>query len=139
MMAASIVVGLLVGISGMSSSRAQVPGFKRVEMQKQDVGATGREAVLARGEFEAGAAVPKHTHPGEEIGFVLEGELTLEIDGKPPQKLKAGDSFFVPAGQAHTGKNTAKGKTTVVSTYIVEKGKPLAAMVGAPAAAPAKK
>src|SRR4051812_39729572 len=102
-MAASIVIGLLVGVSGMSSSHAQVPGFKRIEMQKQDVGATGREAVLARAEFDAGAVAPKHTHPGEEIGFILEGELTLEIDGKPPQKLKAGDSFFVPAGQVLTG------------------------------------
>jgi quercetin dioxygenase-like cupin family protein len=134
--AASLVVGLLVGISGMSSSLAQVPGFKRVELQKQDLGTPGREAVLARGEFEAGAAVPKHTHPGEEIGFVLEGELTLEIDGQPAKKLKAGDSFFVPASQVHAGKNTAKGKTVVVSTYIIEKGKPLASMVGA---APAKK
>jgi quercetin dioxygenase-like cupin family protein len=133
------MIGLLVGVSGMSSSHAQVPGFKRIEMQKQDVGATGREAVLARAEFDAGAVAPKHTHPGEEIGFILEGELTLEIDGKPPQKLKAGDSFFVPAGQVHTGKNTAKGKTVVVSTYIIEKGKPLASMVGAPAATPAKK
>ena len=82
-----------------------------------------------RGEFDPGAAVPKHTHPGEEVGYILQGELTVEVEGKPAQTLKAGDSFFIPAGTVHSGKNASKSPTVVLSTYIVEKGKPLASMV----------
>jgi quercetin dioxygenase-like cupin family protein len=70
--------------------------------------------------------VPRHTHPGDEIGYVLEGEVTVEFDGKPAAKLKAGDTFFVPAGTVHSAKNASKAAAVVISTYVVEKGKPLA-------------
>ena len=66
----------------------------------------------------------RHTHPGEEIGYVLEGTLTLMVDGKPPLTVKQGESFFVPAGTIHDGK--AEGAVKVLATYVVEKGKPLA-------------
>ena len=107
---------------------AQAPGFKRVELQKKDLSAAGREVVMARAEFEPGAVVPKHTHPGEEISYVLEGEIVTEVEGKPTT-YKAGDSFFIPAGTVHSGKNVGKGKAAVLATYIVEKGKPLATPV----------
>jgi quercetin dioxygenase-like cupin family protein len=101
-------------------------GFKRVELQKHDLSVGGREAITARGEFQPGAAVPRHTHPGEEIGYVVEGELTVEIDGQPAKTVKAGEAFFVPANTVHAGKSAAKGNTVVLSTYVIEKGKPLA-------------
>jgi quercetin dioxygenase-like cupin family protein len=135
-----VAIALLAGMWGAQAS-AQTPkavappppaapaGFKRVELQRHDIATPNHEAVQARGEFEAGAAVPKHTHPGEEVGFILQGELTVEVEGKPAQTLKAGEVFFIPAGTVHAGKNTSKGQTVVISTYIVEKGKPLAAMV----------
>jgi quercetin dioxygenase-like cupin family protein len=126
MMAASMAMALLAGTWRMQAADAQVPGFKRVELQRHDLSAKNQETVVARGEFEAGAAAPRHTHPGEEIGYVLEGELLVEIDGQPAQKLKAGDTFFIPAGKVHTAKNTGKAAAAVLSTYIVEKGKPLA-------------
>jgi quercetin dioxygenase-like cupin family protein len=125
-MAASIAVGLLAQTAG---ARAQAPTFKRVELQRHDLAIPDREAVVARGEFPAGAGAPKHTHPGDEIGYVLEGELVVEMEGKPALKLKAGDTFFVPAGQIHSAKNTGKSAAAVISTYVVEKGKPLATPV----------
>ena len=127
--AVSIAIAFLIGIWGMQSSSAQAPGFKRVELQRHDLATQGREAVLARAEFQPGAVAPKHTHPGEEVGYILEGELVLEIEGKPAVTLKAGDTFFVPAGQVHTGKNPGKKPTAVLSTYIIEKDKPLATPV----------
>ena len=66
-------------------------------------------------------------HPGEEFGYVLEGTLQLEIDGRPPQTFKTGDVFFVPAGVVHNGRNTGSVKTTLIGTYVVESGKPLSA------------
>jgi quercetin dioxygenase-like cupin family protein len=137
----AITIALLAGTWGMQRSSAQPAGkaappaagapaapagFKRTELQKHDLSVAGREAITARGEFQPGAAVPRHTHPGEEVGYVVEGELTVEIDGQPPKAVKAGEAFFIPAGTVHAGKNTGKGTTTVLSTYVTEKGKPLA-------------
>jgi quercetin dioxygenase-like cupin family protein len=128
-MAVSIALGLVAGTWGIQRADAQVPGFKRVELQKHDLSTPGREALVARGEFQPGAAAPKHTHPGEEIGFILEGEVTVEIEGQPAKTLKAGDTFFIPAGTVHSAKNTGKAQALVLSTYVVEKGKPLATPV----------
>ena len=86
-------------------------------------------AVVARAEFAPGAAAGKHTHPGEELGYVLEGTLLLEVTGKPPVTLKAGDVFFVPAGVVHDSKNVGTGPAKVLATYVVEKGKPVATPV----------
>jgi quercetin dioxygenase-like cupin family protein len=128
----TVAAGIVMAVAaagGLQNLRAQVPGFKRVELQRQDLGVPGRELVMARGEFNPGAGVPRHTHPGEEAAYVLEGEITIEIEGKPPVTYKAGDAFFVPAKTVHTAKNAGKAPTRVLSTYVIEKGKPLATMV----------
>lgn len=128
-LAFSTALALLATTWGIQTSNAQAPGFKRVELQKHDLSTPNHETVVARGEFQPGAAVPKHTHPGEEIGFVLEGEITVEIEGKPAQTVKAGETFFIPAGTVHTAKNATKAAAAVLSTYVLEKGKPLATPV----------
>jgi quercetin dioxygenase-like cupin family protein len=128
-------IALLAGMWGAQASaqpKAAAPaptGFKRTELQRHDLSTPNHETVQAKGDFAPGAVIGKHTHPGEEVGYILSGELTVDVEGKPPQTLKAGDVFFIPAGTVHAGKNTSKGHTIVISTYIVEKGKPLAAMV----------
>ncbi len=132
-----VAIALLAGMWGAQASAqpkaAAAPaapvGFKRTELQRHDLGTPNHETVQARGDFEPGAVVPKHTHPGEEVGFILQGELTVDIAGKPTQTLKAGDVFFIPANTAHAARNASKAPTVVISTYIVEKGKPLSAMV----------
>ena len=118
----------LAGVLAAGSPRAQSPGFKRVELQRHDL-ETGREMVQIRAEFDEGAFVGKHTHPGAEIGYLLDGSLELEVDGQPNRTLKAGDTFFVKAGTVHAAKNAGKGPAKVVVTYVVEKGKPLATPV----------
>jgi len=114
------IVGLAVGVW------AQQPAFKRTLLQQQDISMPGREAVTAVAEFEPGAAAGRHTHPGEEIGYVLEGQVWLEQDGKIPVTLKAGQAFIVHPGTVHNATNTGSGTARVVATYLVEKGKPLA-------------
>ena len=123
--AALAVVALAMG----AGLYAQQPGFKRIEVQDRDLSIPGHHAVQARAEFEPGGAIGRHTHPGEELSIVLEGALVLEVDGQPARTVKAGESFFVPAGVVHAGKNPGKGKAVVFATYIVEKGKPVATMV----------
>lgn len=128
--AAILVGGAFAGAWGIHTLEAQQqPAFKRAILQKQDLSAQGREAVVALAEFSPGAIAGKHTHPGEELGYILEGTLVLEVEGKPPVTLKAGDVFFVESGKVHDGKNIGKGTGKVLATYIVEKGKPLATPV----------
>lgn len=125
----------LAGVWATGSLKAQQPGFKRVELQRKDLaGITGREVVQARAEFDPGASIGKHTHPGEEFGYILEGTLEFEVAGRPNAKVKAGETFFIPPETIHAAKNVGGGPAKVLATYVVEKGKPLATMVKATAA-----
>jgi len=105
---------------------AQQPGFTRTLLQDQPMSMKDRHAVVARAEFVPGGVAGKHTHPGEELGYVVEGTLELLIEGQPPKTVKAGEVFFVPAGTVHDGRNVGSGKAVVLATYIVETGKPVA-------------
>lgn len=105
---------------------AQQPGFTRKMLQDQNLGMSDRHAVQVVAEFVPGGVAGKHTHPGEELGYVMEGTLELQVSGQPPRTLKAGETFFVPAGVVHDGKNVGSGPAKVLATYIVEKGKPVA-------------
>jgi quercetin dioxygenase-like cupin family protein len=106
---------------------AQAPGIKRTLLQKGDVPLEGaREVVLGLAEIAPGGAAGRHWHNGPETGYVLEGATLLEIDGEAPRTLKAGDSYFVPAGKIHDAKAHAGVAAKVLATYVVERGKPLA-------------
>ena len=76
-------------------------------------------------EIPAGVSAGPHAHPGEEDGYVLEGAVLVEIDGKPASTLKAGPSFIIPAGAIHNATNKSGGGAKVLATYIIEKGKPV--------------
>lgn len=107
-------------------TEAQQPGFTRKLLQDKDLSAPDRHAVQAMAEFVPGGAVGRHTHPGEELGYVVEGSLLLEVDGEPSRTVSAGDVFFVEAGKVHAAKNAGSGPAKVFATYVVEKGKPVA-------------
>lgn len=125
---AALILAVCAGL-GSSALNAQQPGFSRKMLQDQNLSAHERHAVQVIAEFAPGVAAGKHTHPGEELGYVLEGMLLLEIEGEAPRTLKAGDSFFVPAGRPHDGKNVGSGPAKVLATYVVEIGKPVASPV----------
>jgi quercetin dioxygenase-like cupin family protein len=120
------VVALLIG-SGLAlhAARAQQPGIKRTDLQRHDLSVPGREVVQVRVDFAPGAVAPKHSHPGEEIIYVLEGTLEYEVEGQPPVTLHAGEVLFIPAGTIHAAKNVSSGNAAELATYVVEKGKPL--------------
>ena len=105
---------------------AQASGLTRTLLLKADVSVPGREAVVARVEVAPGAKAGRHTHPGDEISYVLEGEAQLLIDGQPARTVKAGETFVIPAGVVHDAHNTSAAPTKLVGVYVVEKGKPLA-------------
>lgn len=121
-----LIVSILVA-SGMAlhSVSAQQQGINRTELQRHDLSVPGREALQVRVDLEPGVTFPMHSHPGEEIIYVLEGVWEYEIEGKGTVTLKAGDVLFIPAGVKHGAKNVGSGNGSELATYIVEKGKPL--------------
>jgi quercetin dioxygenase-like cupin family protein len=104
---------------------AQWTGIKRTDLTRDDLSAPGREVIQVLVEFAPGVAAPRHSHPGEEIAYVIEGVFLYELDGRPPVTLKAGEALFIPAGTPHAVKNIGSGNAVELATYIVEKGKPL--------------
>ena len=117
----AVAIGLAIGVT----TAAQQAGFNRVMLQDQDLSITGKHVVQARAEFQPGVASGRHTHPGEEVAYVLEGQLEVTIEGKPVLVAKAGETFFIPAGAVHEGKNIGSTVAKVLGTYVVDKGKPL--------------
>jgi quercetin dioxygenase-like cupin family protein len=123
------IAALLAGSSlALYAAPAQQPGIQRTDLQRHDLSVPGREVVQARVELGPGVVASAHTHPGEEIIYVLEGTLEYQVEGKPPVTLKAGDVLFIPAGAVHTAKNVGSGNGAELATYVVEKGKPLVVM-----------
>jgi quercetin dioxygenase-like cupin family protein len=123
----------VIAIAALTASRclelevaeAQQVGARRIELQRHDLSVPGREVTQVIVELEPGTAAPRHSHPGEEIIYVLEGSWEYEVEGKERMTLKAGDVLFIPAGMKHGAKNVGNGKGSELATYIVEKGKPL--------------
>ena len=126
-----LAVAVLMVASGLAlhAARAQQPGIKRTDLQRHDLGVPGREVIQVRVDFAPGVGFPKHSHPGEEIVYVIEGLLEYEVEGKPPVTLKAGEVLFIPAGTVHAARNVGSGNAAELATYVVEKGKPLVVLV----------
>jgi quercetin dioxygenase-like cupin family protein len=86
----------------------------------------GYVTIIAEVTIEPGVTVARHTHPGIESGYLVEGGIDLPVQGQPTRTLKPGDGFQVPPETPHAGGPNGDKKTMIVSTYVVEKGKPLA-------------
>ena len=104
---------------------AQSPGVTRNDLQRHDLSTPGHEAIQTIVSIAPGVTAPRHSHPGEEIIYLLEGVLEYQLDEQPPVTLKPGDVLFIPAGVVHSAKNVGSGNGSELATYIVEKGKPL--------------
>lgn len=109
----------------MDAAQQQVPGINRVDLQQHDLSVRGREVIQNRVELSPEAPPLRHFHYGEEIIYVLEGELEYQIDGEETRTVKAGEALTVPAQAVHAVRNVGSGTGTELATFVVEKGKPL--------------
>ncbi|MCP3382554.1 MULTISPECIES: cupin domain-containing protein [unclassified Bradyrhizobium] len=116
---------LATNLVTLPAAAAQPAGVTRTDLQRHDLSAPGREAVQVRVDLAPGVAFGRHSHPGEEIIYVLAGSIEYDLDGKPPVTLKTGDVLFIPAGTIHAAKNAGDVSASELATYIVEKDKPL--------------
>ena len=126
--AATLIVAGLVTVRMVDARQA---GATRTELQRHALSAPGREVIQVRVDLSPGQVFPSHTHPGEEIIYVIEGTWEYEIAGKRVRAV-AGEVLFVPAGTPHSAKNAGTGNAAELATYIVEKGRPLLSFVGEP-------
>ncbi len=112
--------------SAQGAPAAGTPGVTRKILSESDGPTPGYVTMLVVAEIEAGVAVGRHTHPGIESAYVLEGGFELPIEGQPTRMLKPGDGFQIPPATPHAGGKAGTAKSRILITYVVEKGKPLA-------------
>jgi quercetin dioxygenase-like cupin family protein len=113
------------GVAVLDGAQAQLVGARRIDLQRHDLSVAGREVIQTIVELEPGTTAPRHSHPGEEIIYVLEGTWKYTLDGQPPVIVKAGEVLFIPAGTIHSARIVGTGRGRELATYIVEKGQPL--------------
>ena len=116
---------LAINLVTLPAAAAQPDGVTRTDLQRHDLSAPGREAVQVRVDLAPGVAFGGHSHPGEEIIYVLAGAIEYDVEGKPRVTLKTGDVLFIPAGTIHAARNVGPVPASELATYIVEKNKPL--------------
>ncbi|MGO4715120.1 cupin domain-containing protein [Bradyrhizobium sp. 2TAF24] len=123
----TVVIGLAVvaALAMTGLAVAQQGGIKRTPLQKVEF-PDGYNTVTGIAEIQPGGTAGRHTHPGIETGYILEGEADLIIDGQPDKHLKAGDSYAIPAGVVHDAKVHGDKSLKVLGIYVVDKTKPLA-------------
>lgn len=109
-----------------SAAAAQPQLVHRETLQSRDVPAPSYRSELMRVTVDKGGQVARHIHPGLEIGYIEAGHALVKVQGQPDRALEAGGSFSVLAGTPHSVQNTGSGPLTILSTYVVDKSKPLA-------------
>jgi oxalate decarboxylase/phosphoglucose isomerase-like protein (cupin superfamily) len=121
-----LLLGLsVVAFAFVGAAFAQQGGIKRTPLQKAEF-PDGYVSISGIAEIPAGGTAGRHTHPGIELGYVMEGEGELLVEGQQPRQIKAGDSWVIPAGAAHDAKASAGKPLKVLAVYVVDKSKPLA-------------
>ena len=128
-MSALIFAVALAGVAAQAAAPARPAGTTRTDLQRHDLSVAGWETLQARVDFAPGASFPRHSHPGEEIIYVLTGTIEYDVEGLGTRTLKSGDVLFVPNGVIHAARNVGTEPASELATYVVEKGKPLTHIV----------
>jgi quercetin dioxygenase-like cupin family protein len=112
--------------SAQSPAPSGAAALKRTPVLHADVTAPGREAAVMKVELVPSGHAGRHTHPGDEISYVVDGEAELLVDGEPPKRVHAGEAFVVKEGRIHDLRNPGGAPVHLIGVYVVDKGKPLA-------------
>jgi quercetin dioxygenase-like cupin family protein len=128
--ASCAICGITEFIAAEASAQGVPPtataGVTRKILSQTDGPVPGYVTLLVEATIEPGASVVRHTHPGIESAYVMEGGFELPIQGQPTRTIKAGDAFQIPAETPHAGGKPGAAMSRILITYVVEKGKPLA-------------
>jgi len=122
-MAKRLGVAALCSVAVLMGTSVAFGQIKRTVLQQTEVSIPGKEVITARADIPVGSSAGLHTHPGDEISYVLQGDLEVIVEGAS-KIYKAGEAFHVPAGKVHDAKPSGGGPVVVIVNYVVEKGKP---------------
>lgn len=111
-----VLAAALAGLSGAQSKAT----FKIV--QRRAIPGTQLDAVTTVAEIPPGVTSGRHSHPGEDYGYLIEGTIVLMVDGKAPVTLHAGDTFYTERGHFHNAKNIGTTTARAVDTYVIDRG-----------------
>jgi quercetin dioxygenase-like cupin family protein len=129
-MTSAVKIGLalaaLVALTIAPAAGAQPGTVHKTTLQDQGFPPPRYHTVTVRTVVDPFGEVARHTHPGLEMGYVLEGRAVLKVKGQSPRPLAAGDSFAIAAHTVHSVQNRGPGALTMLSTYVVERGQPIA-------------
>ena len=126
--AAAALVGALAGIGIDRALTAQQVGVVRTPLVTvPDPAASTHDVTLALVSIAPGASTGRHRHPGIEVGYVLEGQLTIAQEGRPELNLGPGDAFNTSG--IHNGTNQGSTPARLVVAYVFDRGKPIAEAV----------
>jgi quercetin dioxygenase-like cupin family protein len=100
--------------------------FKRTELQRVASHIPGTLIVQGLAEIPEGVASGRHSHPGEEVGYIVRGDVAMEFDDRPTIELHTGDPFLIPPNTIHNARNIGTVTTKMLSTYFIDETKPVA-------------
>jgi quercetin dioxygenase-like cupin family protein len=112
-------------LAALAVCAAQQPAATWTELQRHDLADIRREGVEMSIDIPPGVTTARHSHPGDDFGYLVQGTIVLQVDGKPPLTVTAGETFFTARGQVHNARNIGTTMARAVDTYIVDKGKPV--------------
>lgn len=133
--AAAFAIGVALASASVQPAPAQdelAGSLVRREIQRAPSSITDREIVQVLTEIPPGVASGWHVHPGEEVGYILAGEVEMAVAGRPSIVLRAGDGFLIPPRTPHNAHDRGPETGRMLSTYIVETGQPLATLTAPP-------
>lgn len=111
--------------SAQGASPVATVGYTRKILSQSDGPTPGYVTILVEAELQSGGTIARHTHPGIESTYILEGSVEIPIEGQPTRSYKQGDHYQIPAGTPHAGGKPSETKVRLATTYVVEKDKPL--------------
>jgi quercetin dioxygenase-like cupin family protein len=125
-----LAVSVSIAVVTVGLALAADPGtaIKRTVLQTVEVPGSSYQVIESKVEIAANSHIPRHTHPGAVVGYLLEGDYSVQLEGQPRKTLARGETFLIPAGVVHeefAGEHAA----TIIAVFTVEKGKPLSSPV----------
>ena len=112
----------------VAPASTEVQPINRIPLQRFEVPDTAYETIIGIAEIAPNVNVGRHTHPGPESGYAIEGSFELLIDGEAPRLIHTGESYLVPANVAHDARTGPDG-AKVIATYLIPGGQPVASPV----------
>jgi quercetin dioxygenase-like cupin family protein len=123
---ATIALGIVLAGFASANAYAQPVGISsKVLLRTTLSGDDTKESVMVSAEFAPGSTTGRHTHPGDEYTYVLQGTLELSAEGRETRRVAAGDVVHNPRGLVHEARNVGDSPTRVVITFVIDKGKPI--------------